>query len=58
MAAEKLEIAKQEVKADAPGDGSQRQVMPGKPQGQQTQHKGHQGGNHQPDHQPDPGRTA
>ena len=55
IAAEKFHVAEQEIQADAPGNGSQRQVMARKPKTDKAKKKGNGESKHQPHWQSQPG---
>jgi len=53
--AEPFEVAEEEEEADAPGDGTQRQVVPGQAQSDGTDHQRRHQGEHESDDEPAPG---
>jgi TATA-binding protein-associated factor Taf7 len=58
VAAEELDIAEQEIEADAPGDGAQRQVVPAHAQRDEAEEERDRGGDGEADEQGEPRRKA
>ena len=58
VAAEEFDVAEQEIQADAPGDGTQRQVMATHAQRDEAEAERHRAGDGEADEQRDPGRKS